>query len=65
MTRVTAILSGLVLLALAGCGSSSNTDDVNNPEPPVQGLLSPVSDSAVLEACLLYTSDAADDYFWV
>ena len=52
MTRVTAILCGFVLVAIAGCGSSSNTDDVNTPEPPVQGLLSPVSDSAALEASL-------------
>jgi uncharacterized secreted protein with C-terminal beta-propeller domain len=50
MTRITAILFGLVLLAMAGCGSSSNPNGDN--EPLVQGLLSPVSDAAALEASL-------------
>lgn len=52
MTRNSAIFCGLVLLLLAGCGSSSNNGGVNEPEPPVQGLLSAVADSAELEASL-------------
>ncbi len=51
MTRFTAILLGLAFLVIAGCGSGSNPDSGNNP-PPVQGLLSKVSDPAVLEASL-------------
>lgn len=51
MTRFTAVIYGLVLLALTGCGSSSNSDG-GGIEPPAQGLLSPVSDSAALEASL-------------
>ena len=51
MTRFNAIFCGLVLLALTGCGSSSNTT-TEIPEPPVQGLLSPVSDAAELESSL-------------
>ncbi len=51
MKRLTSIFCGLVLLALAGCGSSSSPAD-ENPEPPVQGLLSAVSDSAAFEASL-------------
>lgn len=51
MTRLTSILCGFFVLVLAGCGSSS-TPDGDNPEPAVQGLLSPVSDSATFEASL-------------
>ena len=51
MTRSTAVFYGLVLLALTGCGSSSNSNG-GDIEPPVQGLLSPVSGPAALEASL-------------
>ncbi len=48
MKRLTAILSGFVLLAIAGCGSSSNPADT--PEPV--GLLSAVTDVAAFEASI-------------
>ncbi|MDJ0710615.1 MAG: beta-propeller domain-containing protein [Woeseiaceae bacterium] len=51
MTRLTATIIGLVFSMLAGCGSGSGLGG-GNPEPPVQGLLSPVSDAAALEASL-------------
>ena len=51
MTRLAAVFYGLILLALTGCGSSSNTNG-GDIEPPVQGLLSPVSDAGTLEASL-------------
>jgi len=51
MTRLTLILSGLFLLALAGCGSSGNSSDTPGPQPPV-GLLSAVSDAAAFEASI-------------
>ena len=51
MTRITSILCGLACLALAGCGSSSNTTE-DIPEPPIQGLLGPVSSPAELENSL-------------
>ena len=50
MRALPAYLSGLFLLALAGCGSGSSPTD-ESPDP-VQGLLSPVSSAAVLEASL-------------
>jgi len=49
MMRLTAIFSGLVFLALAGCGSSST--DTPDPDQPV-GLLSLVSDTAAFEASI-------------
>ena len=51
MKRFTAILSGLFLLALAGCGSNGNSTDTPAPQPPV-GLLSAVSDAAAFEASI-------------
>jgi uncharacterized secreted protein with C-terminal beta-propeller domain len=42
----------MVLLALAGCGSNSGGGSDPDPQPPVQGLLSPVSDAAALETSL-------------
>ena len=50
MKRLTAILSGFVLLAIAGCGSSSNPVDTPDPQPV--GLLSTVADLAAFEASL-------------
>lgn len=47
MKRLTAILPGLVLLAMAGCGSGPASND-DTPEPPV-GLLSKVTDTAAFE----------------
>lgn len=50
MTRFTAILSGLVLLALAGCGSSSNS--TGTPDSETAGLLSPVTDINAFETSI-------------
>ena len=51
MKRLTAILSGFVLLTIAGCGSSgSGTDDTPDPQPT--GLLSAVTDVAAFEASI-------------
>lgn len=51
MTRINTVFYGLILLAMAGCGSSSSSNGGNVPGPP-QGLLSPVSDPATLESSL-------------
>jgi uncharacterized secreted protein with C-terminal beta-propeller domain len=51
MTRCNAAFYGLVLLAIAGCGSNSNPGG-DDTTPIAQGLLSPVSDPTVLEASL-------------
>ncbi|MDJ0751068.1 MAG: beta-propeller domain-containing protein [Woeseiaceae bacterium] len=51
MTRIISLVCGLSFLVLAGCGSSSEPGG-GNPEPPVQGLLSAVSDLASFEASL-------------
>ena len=50
MKRLTAIFSGFILLAVAGCGSSSNPADTPDPQPV--GLLSTVTDLAAFEAAL-------------
>ena len=50
MRAFTSYLCGLVLLAMAGCGSGSST--AGDTPQPVQGLLSPVTTAAVLEASL-------------
>jgi uncharacterized secreted protein with C-terminal beta-propeller domain len=51
MRRLTTIFSGFVLLAMAGCGSSSSgPTDVPDPRPA--GLLSTVTDVAAFEASL-------------
>ena len=51
MKRFTAILSSLVLLATAGCGSSgSSSSDTPGPQP--DGLLSAVTDVAAFEASI-------------
>ncbi len=51
MKRFTAILSGFVLLATAGCGSSgSGSNDMPDPQPV--GLLSAVTDVAAFEASI-------------
>jgi len=49
MRQLTAILSGLVLLTMAGCGSSSSSDQ---PDPQPTGLLSTVTDVAAFEASI-------------
>lgn len=51
MKKLTLIFSGLVLLAIAGCGSSGS-DSNNTPDPQPVGLLSPVTDSAAFEAAI-------------
>ena len=51
MTRCTTAFYGLFLLAIAGCGSSSDPGS-DDPTPIAQGLLSPISDPTVLEASL-------------
>jgi hypothetical protein len=51
MKRLTTILSGLVLLAIAGCGSSGSGSN-NTPDPQPVGLLSPVTDLAAFEASI-------------
>lgn len=51
MKRITAILSGFVLLAIAGCGSSgSSSNDMPDPQPV--GLLSTVTDVVAFEASI-------------
>jgi uncharacterized secreted protein with C-terminal beta-propeller domain len=51
MKRIMAILSGFVLLAIAGCGSSgSSSNDMPDPQP--LGLLSAVTDVAAFEAAI-------------
>jgi len=50
MKRFTAILSGFILLAIAGCGSSSNPADTPDPQPV--GLLSTVTDVVAFETSL-------------
>jgi hypothetical protein len=49
MRRLTAILTGLVFLTIAGCGSSSSNDQ---PNPQPAGLLSTVTDVAAFEASI-------------
>jgi hypothetical protein len=51
MKRLTAILLGLFLLPMAGCGSGSISSD-DTPEPPVAGLLSRVTNTAAFEASI-------------
>ena len=51
MKRFTAILSGFVLLAITGCGSSSSSSN-EPPDPQPAGLLSVVTDVAAFEASL-------------
>ena len=51
MKRFTLIFSGLVLLAIAGCGSSGS-DSNNTPDPQPVGLLSSVTDPAAFEASI-------------
>ena len=51
MKSFTLILSGLVLLAIAGCGSSDSGSN-NPPDPQPTGLLSPVTDLAAFEASI-------------
>lgn len=50
MRALPSYLCGFVLLAMAGCGSSSSPN--NEPPEPVQGLLSPITAAATLEASL-------------
>jgi len=54
MNRLLITLFGCTFILLAGCGSSSGPDSPNNPpdDPPVVGLLSPVTDVAAFEASL-------------
>lgn len=52
MTRLTAILCGLILLVLAGCGSGSNSNSGNPPDPQPVGLLSRVTDVGAFEASI-------------
>jgi len=49
MKRFTAILSGIALLAMAGCGSSGSNDI---PDPQPVGLLSAVTDVAAFETSI-------------
>ena len=51
MKKFTLIFSGLVLLAIAGCGSSGS-DSNNTPDPQPVGLLSSVTDPAAFEASI-------------
>jgi uncharacterized secreted protein with C-terminal beta-propeller domain len=51
MKRFTTMLCGLVLLAMTGCGSGSGPYSGGN-NPPVAGLLSPVTDVAAFEASI-------------
>lgn len=46
------VLLGSILLAVAGCGSSSSPGGDGGPGEPGPGLLSPVADAAALEASL-------------
>jgi hypothetical protein len=47
MKRFTAVSCGLLVLALAGCSSGSDSGD--NPDPGTFGMLKPVSDLAAFE----------------
>ena len=49
MRRLTAILTGLVLLTIVGCGSSGSN---GQPDPQPAGLLSTVTDVAAFEASI-------------
>ncbi|HMB74280.1 MAG TPA: beta-propeller domain-containing protein, partial [Gammaproteobacteria bacterium] len=49
MNQLTAMISGSLLLVLAGCGSSSGPRTVPDPGPEPQGLLSPITDTAAFE----------------
>ena len=58
--KLVALIVATVLLVISFAGIlgafvASGLDDGPNPGPPL----------ALGMACLLYTSDAADDYFWV
>ncbi len=50
MKNLTAIIFGMFFLALAGCGSSSNSADP--PDPNQRGMLSVVTDVAAFEASI-------------
>lgn len=50
MRALPSYLFGFMLLAMAGCGSSSSPD--TQPPEPAKGLLSPVATAAALEASL-------------
>ena len=52
MRALSAYVCGFVLLALAGCGSGSSPGTSTPNPPPVQGLLSPVTDAAAFEASI-------------
>ncbi len=52
MRALTAVVSGFVMLALASCGSGSSPATGTQNPPPVQGLLSPVTDVAAFEASI-------------
>ena len=52
MRNLTAVFSGLIFLAIAGCGSNSSPEADAGDSPPVQGLLSPVNDVAEFEASI-------------
>ena len=47
---VVGVVALIVLATIAGCGSSST-----------EGIVASAAPAATPEACLLYTSDAADD----
>jgi len=50
MKKLTAVIFGMFFLALAGCSSSSKTDDPPDPDP--LGMLSAVTDVAAFEASI-------------
>jgi uncharacterized secreted protein with C-terminal beta-propeller domain len=51
MKRLSAIISGFILLAIAGCGSSGSSSN-DTPDPQPVGLLSAVTDAAAFEASI-------------
>jgi len=50
MKKLTVVILGIVVLALTGCGSSSNSDDPPDLDP--RGMLSAVTDVAAFEASI-------------
>ena len=50
MKKLSAVIFGMVILGLSGCGSSSKSGD--NPDPETFGMLRPVTDVAAFEASI-------------
>ena len=65
MKRLTAF-SSLLLLALLALTNAANASDMGATVSVTgEGVVTAVPDMAMVSTCLLYTSDAADDYLTV